>query len=55
MQRSSQGGGGRRKETRETPPMGDGGLVSVPMAWDVLVKVGQATGCRLGNVTQLIP
>lgn len=29
--------------------------MSVLMARDVFVQVGQATGCSLGNVTQLIP
>lgn len=45
----------KRDKRRLHLPVGDGGFVSVLMARDVLVQVGQATSCRLGNVTKLIP
>lgn len=39
----------------ENAPVGDGRLVAVLQAWDVLMQVGQPSCHGLRDVTQLVP
>lgn len=36
-------------------PVSDGGLVPVLVSWDVFVEVGEAAGCWLSDVAELVP